>query len=80
VMNADGTGVTQLTTSLAFEGTPTFSPDGEQIVFGRQVSGAQQLFIMNADGTDQRQLTSGTRTTPDGLNLLPHWGELRVKV
>ncbi len=79
VMNADGTGLTQLTTSPAFEGTPTFSPDGQQIVFGRQVSGVQQLFIMNADGTDQTRVTSGTRTTPDGLNFLPHWGELRVK-
>jgi Tol biopolymer transport system component len=80
VMNADGTGRTQLTADPAFEGTPTFSPDGEQIVFGRNVSGAQQLFIMNADGTEQTRLTSGTRTMPDGLNLLPHWGELRVKV
>jgi TolB protein len=80
VMNADGTEPMQLTHDLAFEGTPTFSPDGTQIVFGRNVSGAQQLFIMNADGTDQTQLTSGTRTTPDGLNFLPHWGELRVTV
>jgi TolB protein len=80
VMNADGTEPMQLTHDLAFEGTPTFSPDGTQIVFGRNVSGAQQLFIMNADGTQQTQLTSGTRTTPDGLNFLPHWGELRVRV
>jgi TolB protein len=79
VMNADGTDWMQLTNDVAFEGTPTFSPDGTQIVFGRNVSGAQQLFIMNADGTQQMQLTSGTRTTPDGLNFLPHWGELRVR-
>jgi TolB protein len=84
VMNADGSGVTQLTDNVGtFEGTPTFSPDGEQIVFIRTVGvpggGNQQLHIMNADGTQQTQLTFGTRTTPDGLNSLPNWGELRVK-
>jgi hypothetical protein len=42
--------------------------------------GNQQLFIMNADGTQQTQLTFGTRTTPDGLNNIANWGELRVKV
>jgi TolB protein len=84
VMNADGSGLTQLTDNVTFDGTPTFSPDGEQIVFIRTVGvpggGNQQLFIMNADGTDQTQVTFGTRTTPDGLNSIPNWGELRVKV
>jgi Tol biopolymer transport system component len=80
VMEGDGTGLQRLTFNNTFDGTPTFSPDGQQIVFGRNVVGAQQLFIMNANGTEQTQLTSGTRTTPDGLNILPHWGELRVKV
>jgi hypothetical protein len=42
--------------------------------------GNQQPFIMNADGTQQTQLTFGTRTTPDGLNNIANWGELRVKV
>jgi TolB protein len=89
VMNADGSGVVQLTGNTVFDGTPTFSPDGQQILFHRTVgaagSGNQQLFIMNADGTPfpdgtfQKQLTFGTRTTPDGLNNLANWGELRVK-
>lgn len=84
VMNADGTGLMQLTDNSTFDGTPTFSPDLKQIMFHRTVGvpggGNQQLFIMNADGTQQTQLTFGTRTTPDGLNTLAHWGELRVKV
>ena len=84
VMNADGTGLMQLTDNAVFDGTPTFSPDGEQILFHRTVGapggGNQQLFIMNADGTQQTQLTFGTRTTPDGLNNIANWGELRVKV
>jgi TolB protein len=84
VMNADSTGLMQLTDNSTFDGTPTFSPDGQQILFHRTVGvpvgGNQQLFIMNADGTQQTQLTFGTRTTPDGLNNIANWGELRVKV
>jgi TolB protein len=80
VMNADGTDLKQLTDNTVFDGTPSFSPDGEHIVFIRPVAGTQQLFIMKADGTDQRQVTSGTRTTPDGVNTLPQWGEVRVKL
>jgi TolB protein len=84
VMNADGPGPMQLTDNSTFDGTPTFSPDGQQILFHRTVGvpggGNQQLFIMNADGTQQTQLTFGTRTTPDGLNNIANWGELRVKV
>jgi TolB protein len=90
VMNADGTGLQQLTDSAVSEVTPTFSPDGQQIVFANTIgapgSGNQQVFIMNstlnADGSlpVATQVTFGTRTTPDGLNTAPHWGELRVKV
>jgi Tol biopolymer transport system component len=90
VMTADGTGLQQLTDTAVSEVTATFSPDGQQIVFANTIgapgSGNQQLFIMNADGTPfpdgtfHKQLTFGTRTTPDGLNTSPHWGELRVKV
>ena len=78
VMNGDGTGLMQLTDNSTFDGYPTFSPDGQQILFHRTVGvpggGNQQLFIMNADGTQQTQLTFGTRTTPDGLNNIANWG------
>jgi TolB protein len=36
---------------------PTYSPDGSQIVFwSNRESGRRQLWIMNADGSDQRVL------------------------
>jgi Tol biopolymer transport system component len=74
-MNANGTGMVQLTFNTVFDGTPTFSPDGGKIVFGRNVApGRQQLFVMNADGTGEEQLTDTA-----GTNLIANWGELRVR-
>jgi TolB protein len=74
-MNADGTNFLQLTDNAVFEGTPTFSPDGQKIVFSRDVGAGQgqELFSMNADGTNQMQLTNTV-----GVNLFPNWGELRI--
>jgi TolB protein len=74
VMNADGTGLVQLTDNAVPDLTATWSPDGQQIVFHRQVpaQGLQQ-FTMNADGSGVQQLTF-----PPGINLLANWGELRV--
>jgi Tol biopolymer transport system component len=78
VMNADGTGQTQLTNNSLLEATPGWSPDGQRIVFHRNVGTFQnpnlQLFVMNADGTNETQLTS-----PPGLNLFPAWGVVRAQ-
>jgi TolB protein len=76
-MNADGTNFVQLTDNAVFEGTPTFSPDGQKIVFSRDVGAGQgqELFLMNADGTNQMQLTDTV-----GTNVFPNWGELRVHI
>ena len=68
----------KLTASSFGDLTPTWSPDGTTILFHRVAPQpprgiGPQLWVMNADGTDQRQLTS-----PPGLNLLAHWGVLRV--
>ena len=51
-MNADGSGVVQqLTTNLVPDLTPTWSLDGQQLLFHRRFGDAppftQQLFVMN---------------------------------
>ena len=38
---------------------PAWSPNGKQIVYQKDVSGQRQLFVINADGTGSKQLTSG---------------------
>jgi Tol biopolymer transport system component len=77
---ADGTNFVQLTDNAVFDGGPNFSPDGQKIMFVRSLgppgSGqGQELFSMNADGTNEMQLTN----TP-GSNTLARWGVLRILI
>ncbi len=55
--NADGTGVRRLTNVEGIDFNPAWSPDGTQIVFRSDRTGFTHLFTMNADGSDQTQLT-----------------------
>jgi Tol biopolymer transport system component len=77
VMNADGTGRVRLTHEVnASSRQPAWSPDGKQIAFEHSVLTGEQIFVMNADGTDVRQLTNWTAgsTSPewssDGRKIL----------
>jgi len=57
VMAANGSSVARLTHNPAIDSTPTWSPNGLQVAFTSDRTGAPQIWVMNADGTDQRQLT-----------------------
>jgi len=48
--------------------TTAWSPDGEQIAFASYRDGNWEIYIMNADGSDQRNVTDNP--TSDGL---PAW-------
>jgi Tol biopolymer transport system component len=81
VMNADGTGQTQLTDNSVLDATSGFSPDGEKIVWGQGQTGQAQLWLMKADdGTDKTQLVipPGPPGLHSGANLAPSWGQLWV--
>ena len=41
-------------------GLAQWSPDGRRIVYQREVDAQKQLFVMNADGSGKKQLTSGS--------------------
>jgi len=58
VITADGQVVRRLTTDPAFDVSPKWSPDGKQISFFSKRDGTFNLFIMDADGSNQRQVTS----------------------
>lgn len=40
---------------------PTWSPDGKQIAFDRSRAGVRQIFAVDRDGTNDRQLSHGQR-------------------
>jgi Tol biopolymer transport system component len=84
VVNADGSGLRQLTRSGAgFDFEPTWSPDGTRIAFQttrgvRPPSGETNIFVIDADGSDERQLTrppgfryggSSPDWSPDGARI-----------
>ena len=55
---ADGSDVTRLTDDPAYDGMPAWSPDGTQLAFVSDRSGAAQVYRMDADGDNVHQLTS----------------------
>jgi Tol biopolymer transport system component len=79
VMRADGAEATKLTNNPGVNYyTPAWSPDGKQIVFSARQSkgGKGDIFIMNADGSSIRQLTtdpandSAPAWSPDGKQIV----------
>lgn len=64
VVNSDGTGLTRLTFDARENITPAWSPDGKKIAFGSAPPG-YQLFVMNADGSGEQQLTPDGGEYPD---------------
>jgi Tol biopolymer transport system component len=80
VVNADGTGLKQLTNGLGWENHPSWSPDGTRMVYtvyppSDDDATHADLWVMNADGSGQRQLSSGSAKgdwavwSPDGRTI-----------
>ncbi len=62
VADLDGGNETNISNNVAFDGWPVFSPDGSRIAFASNRSGPAytgQIWTMNLDGTDLRQVTFG---------------------
>ena len=83
-MNADGSGVRQLT-YLEDDGAfdPSWSPDGRQIVFStslRSSSAGFSLYVMDADGSNKRALheREGSHIPTPGSN--PKWSPNGSKI
>ena len=59
MINADGSGKRQLTTDRGRDFHPCWSPDGRMIAFASdREQGGDRLFVMSADGSNQRRVTS----------------------
>jgi hypothetical protein len=76
VVNTDGSDLVQLTDGTAIDQDPIWSPDGTQLAFKSNRPDSEgrtenQIWVMNADGTNIRELGVGTPGTGDGA---PAWG------
>jgi Tol biopolymer transport system component len=77
VVNLDGTGTQRMTNfPETMDVWPQWSPDGSQMIFQSERGGDSEIFIMNADGSNQRNLSNNPaldrvpRFTPDGNRIV----------
>jgi TolB protein len=68
VMNRGGTAIRNLSRHPSFDGYPTWSPDGAQILFSSDRSGTFQLYVMDADGSNVQRLIESS-----GEDVRPSW-------
>ncbi|SET03998.1 carboxypeptidase-like regulatory domain-containing protein [Hymenobacter actinosclerus] len=79
--NETGSTLTRLTTSAFVEANPQLSPNRDRIAYTSNATGQFQLYTMNRDGSDARQVTLqpvdgyfnqgiGYRWSPDGGQLI----------
>ena len=77
--NPDGTDLQRLTTTTGYDAEGSFSSDGKQVVYCSNRTGEKnlELFIMDADGKNARQLThapgcynGGPFFSPDGKRVI----------
>lgn len=71
ISNADGSDERVLTNNAAFDGWPTWSPDGNHIAFASNRLGPAnhgQIFVMSPDGSELRQVS-----TMPGSYVQPFW-------
>ena len=73
----DGGDATQLTSGMAFDAQPRFSPDGTEVVFTSDRDGGQNIWRLSLDGSDTTRVSSGEANraeapdwSPDGRYIL----------
>ena len=70
VVHPDGSGLRQLTSNAWADTRPDWSPDGTHIAYNSNRSGSSQIHVMNADGSNDVQLTTGAKGM---TNQAPDW-------
>jgi Tol biopolymer transport system component len=80
-MPIEGGEAKAIVTGSGFDSMPRFSPDGKKILFVSDRSGADNLWTVDADGTNAKALTTGRNThflsptwSPDGRYVVASKG------
>jgi Tol biopolymer transport system component len=77
IMNADGSGLINLTNNLSFDAAPRWSPDGQKLVYTCEEpqEDNREICVINVDGTGKIRLTHSPLTdgeahwSPDGSQI-----------
>jgi hypothetical protein len=73
VMNADGSGLRNITNAWGDDEEPAWSPDGKQLAFISRFGGRKDLCVIAMDGSGRRTIQSGEIAapawSPDGQHL-----------
>jgi len=85
-VSIDGGEARALTSDIAWSFQPRYSPDGTEIAFVSDRDGAENIWIMNADGSDPVQVTSETEHllhnpawSPDGQYIAARKGYVSTR-
>jgi len=74
-MNPDGTSQTRISTNIAADSMPSWSPDKTKIAFASYVGGSWEIYTMNADGTGRTRLTNN-----GAADFEPSWSPDKTKI
>jgi Tol biopolymer transport system component len=77
-LSVGGGAATRLTSGMAFDSQPQFSPDGQKIAFTSDRDGQMNLWLINADGSQPEQLSKEAANgefaspiwSPDGSHIV----------
>ena len=78
IMNADGSGETNITNNAAGDCVPSGSVSGRIAFFSDRDDGAGEIYTMNPDGSDVTRITNNLvfdayqNWSPDATRLRPH--------
>jgi len=75
IMDMESSNVTQLTNDPSNNESPSWSPDGTQLVFHSDKDGTFDIYIINSDGSNPKRLTSDL-----AISWRPAWSPLGKKI
>lgn len=67
----DGKNVKRLTNNKVYDAEAAVSPDGKWILFGRDIDGKMDLWVMKSDGTGEKQITFTDDWQEGGAQFMP---------